>query len=58
MDKMKNKLCLVSFILGIWIISSPWVIGFSGLILARWSNIFSGTAVSLLSLWIWLGEEK
>jgi len=55
---MKEKLCLALFIAGLWVIASPWVMGFSGLVLARWSNVFSGIVITLLSLWIWFGEEK
>ncbi|MDD4761687.1 MAG: SPW repeat protein [Candidatus Pacebacteria bacterium] len=56
---MKNKNLFITFIvLGIWVFVSPWVLGFSGLELALWSNIFSGTIVVVLTLWIWLNESE
>jgi len=56
---MKNRnLFITLIILGIWVFVSPWVLGFSGLELALWSNIFSGTIAIVSTLWIWLNENE
>ncbi|HXT11926.1 MAG TPA: SPW repeat protein [Candidatus Angelobacter sp.] len=37
-------------ILGIWVVISPFVLGFSGVENAKWNNIATGGAVALLAL--------
>lgn len=37
--------------LGVWILISPWALGFSALNLARWSNALAGIAVIVVALW-------
>lgn len=44
-------------ILGIWILISPWILGFSSLAPALWSSVIGGAAVALLGLWGIFGEE-
>ncbi|KKS25478.1 MAG: SPW repeat protein [Candidatus Wolfebacteria bacterium GW2011_GWA2_42_10] len=41
----------VSLILGVWILISPWVLGFSALTTALWSNVIVGALVAILALW-------
>jgi hypothetical protein len=42
--------------IGIIIIISPWVLGFSDISLAKWSNIIVGLALVLANAWIVFGE--
>lgn len=37
--------------LGLWLVASPWVLGFSGLIDARLAAVGSGIVVAALALW-------
>jgi SPW repeat len=37
-------------LLGIWLIASPFVLGFSGVAVAMWHNIIAGVVVTLLAL--------
>jgi len=44
--------------LGIWIIVSPWLLGFSDIGPALWSNVIGGVLIALASLWkIFLPRE-
>lgn len=47
----------ISVILGVWIIASPWVLGFSSFAPALWSNIAAGAALALLGLWEIFGRD-
>jgi len=44
-------------VIGVWLIVSPWVLGFYELNLAVWSAIVSGFAVALLGFWSVLPED-
>ena len=44
-------------VIGVWLIVSPWVLGFYELNLAVWSAIVSGFAVALLGFWSALPED-
>ena len=41
----------LEFIIGIWILISPWILGYSSFTPALWSNIISGAVVALIGLW-------
>lgn len=45
-------------VFGIWIIVSPWILGFYSLSVATWSNVFSGVLIVVLSLWGLFGENS
>lgn len=36
--------------LGVWVFVSPWVLGFSGINLAMWSNVIAGLLIVIFSL--------
>jgi hypothetical protein len=38
-------------IVGIWILVSPWVLGFSDISVAMWSNVLCGILLALLGAW-------
>ena len=46
-----------NFILGIWLIISPWLLGFSNLSTAMSNAVIIGIAVAALALWA-LGTDK
>ncbi len=43
--------------LGVWLVISPWILGFSGLVAAMSNAVIVGIAVVVLALWI-LGTDK
>ena len=45
-------------VLGLWVLVSPWGLGFSQLPLARWGNIIAGIALLLLMMWALFGRKK
>lgn len=47
----------LSVALGAWLVASPWVLGFSGLVTAMWNAVIIGVVVAVLALWE-LGTDK
>ena len=45
------------FVLGIWILVSPWILGYWRVTPALWSGVVAGALVTLLSLWQIVGVE-
>lgn len=43
--------------LGLWLVASPWVLGFVGVAAALWNAVIVGVAVALLALWA-LGTDR
>ena len=43
--------------LGIWLLISPWVLGFSSMMAAMWNAVIVGIVVAALALWA-LGTDK
>lgn len=46
-----------SVALGVWLVISPWVLGFSGSAAAMWNAVIVGAVVAVLALWA-LGTDK
>lgn len=46
-----------SVALGVWLVVSPWVLGFSMMAAATWNAVVVGIAVAALALWA-LGTDK
>lgn len=46
----------VEVALGVWLIASPWLLGFTGVPAALQNALFSGIAVTVLALWV-LGTD-
>jgi len=42
--------------IGIMMIVSPWILGFSDISLAKWCNILLGLALVLMNAWTIFGE--
>jgi len=47
----------VQLVIGVWILISPWILGFSSISVMMWSNLLCGTAVMLINLWIIFGNK-
>lgn len=45
------------FIIGIWIMLSPWLLGFSNVAILKWSNVLCGLALILINAQIIFGKE-
>jgi hypothetical protein len=48
----------VQFVIGFWIMISPWLLGFSEVTLAKWSNVLLGLVIVLMSVWTMAGKSK
>jgi hypothetical protein len=47
----------VNLALGVWLVISPWLVGFSDLVAAMWNAVIVGAVVAVLALWA-LGTDK
>jgi len=47
----------IQIIIGAWILISPWILGFSNVTPALWSNIITGIAIALIGYWYIFGED-
>jgi hypothetical protein len=43
--------------LGVWMIVSPWILGFGGIQAAMWSAVISGLVIVALAMWV-LATDK
>ncbi|MBN2197728.1 SPW repeat protein [Candidatus Wolfebacteria bacterium] len=48
----------VQLILGVWVFVSPWILGFSDITTALWSNIIAGALIVIFSLWEIFGSKS
>ena len=43
-----------SLVLGLWLVVSPWVVGFTNVIEARWAHVVLGLLVAAVAAWeVW-----
>jgi hypothetical protein len=47
----------VDVILGLWLIVSPWIIGFGKVTTLRWNAVISGAAVVILAIWVLMSGQ-
>lgn len=47
----------IGLVLGIWILISPWPLGFGGITIMMWNNVIAGLVLVLVNLWAIFGEE-
>ncbi len=47
----------IVFLLGLWVLVSPWILGFSTYTLAMWSNVVAGVLIIIIALWKIFGEK-
>jgi uncharacterized membrane protein YccC len=45
-------------VVGIWILISPWVLGFSDISVAMWSNVLCGILLAILGAWSIFKESQ
>jgi len=43
--------------LGLWVLVSPWLLGFASISIMKWSNLLVGLVLVLLNAWIIFGEK-
>ncbi|MEK7555456.1 MAG: SPW repeat protein [Patescibacteria group bacterium] len=48
----------LQLILGLWVVISPWLLGFYGNSMALWSNVIAGVLIIILSLWELFGGKS
>jgi len=46
----------IELAIGIWILASPWLLGYSDVSLAKWSSLVCGVILIVLNSWIMFGE--
>lgn len=42
--------------IGVWILISPWILGFSDIAIAKWSNVIMGLVLIVVNAWIVFDE--
>ena len=47
----------LQLILGIWLLASPWILGYWKVSAALWNQIIVGVLLILLSLWQFVGSD-
>lgn len=45
-----------AFVVGLILIVSPWVLGFSAISLAKWCNVLVGLMLAIVSAWMLFGQ--
>ena len=46
-----------SVAMGVWLMVSPWILGFSAVTMAMWNAVAVGLIVAVLALWV-IGTDK
>ncbi len=49
---------LFGLVLGVWIMISPWILGFSSITLMKWSNLIVGLVLVLINAWVIFGKNS
>ncbi|MEK7634413.1 MAG: SPW repeat protein [Patescibacteria group bacterium] len=52
-----KELHWVILVLGLWVLISPWILGFSAFAPAMWSNVVVGVLIIICSLWNLFGGK-
>ncbi len=55
---MHKSLGWMSLFLGIWILASPFILGYWRVTSALWSQIVAGVLVGLVALWQIIGADE
>lgn len=45
-------------VIGIWLIISPWVLGFSDSVLVKWSSVLCGIIIVAMNFWVLSGRSE
>jgi len=52
-----NWIRKIQIAVGVWLLVSPWILGFSGLDLVTWNVVAAGSVLILLSTWDYASKE-
>ena len=55
---MLKRLPQLQIAIGIWILISPWILGFHEFTPALWSSVLAGAGTALIGLWEMFGKEE
>ena len=47
----------IELVLGLWLILSPWLLGFSSITVMKWSNVLVGLVFVLVNAWVIFGAK-
>ncbi len=45
-------------IIGVWLVISPWILGFSSITLMKWGNVIAGLILVLINVWTIFGKTS
>lgn len=45
-------------LIGLWLVLSPWLFGFSDITLMKWNNVVVGVILVLVNVWAIFGEKQ
>ncbi|MGC9603085.1 MAG: SPW repeat protein [Minisyncoccia bacterium] len=45
-------------VIGLWLVISPWILGFSSFNLPAWNSILMGVLVIIFSIWSFSGPQQ
>lgn len=55
---MSKWIAWIELILGLWVLISPWILGFAGLGTALWNNVIMGVLLAIFALWSLFGTPS
>ena len=58
MSHFEKRIQQIQIGVGICLMASPWILGFSSIRSALWANVVLGGATFLLGLWGMFGKEE
>lgn len=44
-------------VMGLWLIVSPWILGYASITVMKWSNALIGIALVIINTWIIYGSR-
>ncbi|PIU98604.1 hypothetical protein COS61_00490 [Candidatus Wolfebacteria bacterium CG03_land_8_20_14_0_80_40_12] len=48
----------IQLVLGLWVLVSPWLLGFAEVSTALWSNLIIGALMAIAALWQLFGAKQ
>lgn len=46
----------IQLVIGVWLIVSPWLLGFSSITVMKWGNMIAGLILVLINVWVIFGK--
>ena len=53
---MPSQKFWIQFVIGLWLLVSPWLLGFSDIGIVKWSNVLCGLILVVMSGWELMGR--